>query len=81
MNEAKKEEFIQKLKSQLEDWKSIKIDPKKQKETEIVDEDFECPFTIWDRHPTFPPLSDSIDIAYDDQVWTNLTFNESRLMQ
>ncbi len=69
MNEVKKEEFIQKLKSQLEEWKLIKVDAKKRKETENVDyDDFECPFTIWDRHPTFPPLSDSIDIAYDDEV-------------
>jgi hypothetical protein len=53
----------------LEEWKLKKVDPKKLEavaSTEV--DDFECPFTIWERHPTFPPLSDSIDIAYDEEV-------------
>jgi hypothetical protein len=53
----------------LEEWKLKKVDPKKVEavaSTEV--DDFECPFTIWERHPTFPPLSDSIGIAYDEEV-------------
>jgi hypothetical protein len=55
----------------LEDWKSTKVDAKKSTSLSDGDEifgDFECPFKIWDRHPTFPPLSDSLEIAYDQEV-------------
>jgi hypothetical protein len=62
--------FCQATQAQLEDWRSMKADPKKWKCSveSIVFEDFECPFKIWERHPTFPPLSDSLQIAFDDEV-------------
>ena len=27
-----------------------------------------CPFKIWERNVTFPPLADALDITYDDRV-------------
>ena len=50
----------------------MKVDTKKLKSCaeSIIFEDFEGPFKIWDRHPTFPPMSDSLEIAYDDEVGT-----------
>ena len=30
--------------------------------------DFQCPFELWERHKNFPPLSDCLDIVYNDKV-------------
>ena len=43
----------------------------KSKETQppiLVEEEKwkKCPFTIWDRNPRFPPLSDALGITYNE---------------
>ena len=43
----------------------------KSKETQppiVIEEEKwkKCPFTIWDRNPRFPPLSDALGITYNE---------------
>ena len=42
----------------------------KSKETQppLIEEEKwkKCPFTIWDRNPRFPPLSDALGITYNE---------------
>ena len=79
LNETKRVEFCNSINSQLDAWKSIKVDSKKLKSMKSPEDDgFDCPFKISETHATFPPLSDAIDIAYDDEVvllWINNNYS------
>ena len=60
---------FQTVKTQLEEWESSKSSKSKSAtNTDDHFETFECPFKIWETNPIFPPLSDSIQIAYDEEV-------------
>jgi len=51
----------------LAEWLAKVKDQKKLVDQNNDDRD-SCPFKIWERHPMFPPLSDSLDIVYNEQV-------------
>ena len=65
LKENKKIEFEEGIKAALESLPS--------NSTPFSSKDFECPFKIWDRHSNFPPLSDCLDIVYNDRVGRHVT--------
>ncbi len=59
-------EGIASLKHTGDDKKNTKSEVGQREEHE--EEDRKCPFEVWDRHPSFPPLADCLNIVYDDTV-------------
>ena len=75
MKDKKREDFKKEVKEAVKNLPKGTSGKTVKKSVKLSDRP--CPFNVWDRHPNFPPLSDSLEVVFNDTVGRHVIATKS----